>query len=449
MADLTAEPPASAEAGNTTPANVAQTSAATAATAEAAEATGAAALANLSAEVTMGELMEAGVHFGHQTHRWNPRMKSYLFGERNGVHIIDLDQTLPRFRESLDFIRDIVAGGGKVLFVGTKRQTQAPIKFEAERANQYFVNNRWLGGMLTNFKTVKKSIERFKNMLEILGDEEKSAELSKKDLARTNRQVEKYRKSLDGIREMSRLPQALFIIDVNCESIAVKEARRLSIPIIAVVDSNCDPMDIGFAIPGNDDSIRAIQLFCSKVANACLEGEAIHNDRIQSEEAEKEKAKAPSKGEKGGTRPGRVVVEIKHPPRRGRGAALAAEKRESERETKGAEAPAAGGRKAKAAEAPAAGEQKAVAAEAPAAGARKAKAAEVPAAGEQKAEVAEAPAAGEQKTEVAEAPAEAKQKAKPADAPAEAKQKAKPADAPAAEPEKGEDAAPLEAPEGA
>jgi len=335
MADLTAESPASAEAGSASATNLAQTSAAKA------EATGVAAAVAGDTQVTMRELMEAGVHFGHQTHRWNPRMKRYLFGERNGVHIIDLDQTLPRFRESLDFIREIVAGGGKVLFVGTKRQTHAPIKLEAERANQHFVNNRWLGGMLTNFKTVKKSIERFKIMLEILGDEEKLAELSKKDLAKMNRQVEKYRKSLDGLREMSRLPQALFIIDVNCETIAVKEARRLSIPIIAVVDSNCDPMDIGFAIPGNDDSIRAIQLYCSKVANACLEGEAIHNDRIQSQEAEKEKAKGSGKGEKTGTRPGRVVVEIKHPPRRGRGAALVAEKQAVEREAKPANPPAA------------------------------------------------------------------------------------------------------------
>jgi small subunit ribosomal protein S2 len=404
MADLTAEPPASPEAGSIPPATVAQTSAA------AAEATGAAALAGFSAEVTMGELMEAGVHFGHQTHRWNPRMKNYLFGERNGVHILDLDQTLPRFRESLDFLREIVSGGGKVLFVGTKRQTQALIKIEAERANQYFVNNRWLGGMLTNFKTVKKSIERFKSMLEILGDEEKSAELSKKDLARTNRQVEKYRKSLDGIREMSRLPQALFIIDVNCESIAVKEALRLSIPIVAVVDSNCDPLNIDFAIPGNDDSIRAIHLYCSKVANACLEGEAIHNDRIQSQEAEKEKAKGSGKGEKSGARPGRVVVEIKHPPRRGRGAAIVAEKREAEREAKVAEAPA-----------------------------------EV----EQKAKVAEAPAEVEQEAKVAEAPAEVEQEAKVAEAPAEVEQKAKVAEAPAAEPEKIEDTAPLEVPEGA
>jgi small subunit ribosomal protein S2 len=335
MADLTAESPASTEAASATTTNPADTAATQA------EATGEAFPAAGDTNVTMRELMEAGVHFGHQTHRWNPRMKRFLFGERNGVHIIDLDQTLPRLRDSLDFIREIVAGGGKVLFVGTKRQTQAPVKLEAERANQYFVNNRWLGGMLTNFKTVKKSIERFNTMLETIGDEEKSAELSKKDLARTNRQVEKYRKSLDGIRRMTRLPQALFIIDVNCESIAVKEAHRLSIPIIAVVDSNCDPMDIDFNIPGNDDSIRAIQFYCSKVANACLEGEAIHNDRIQSQEAEREKAKGSGKGEKGGARPGRVVVEIKHPPRRGRAATQVAEQRDAEKREVEREAPAA------------------------------------------------------------------------------------------------------------
>lgn len=334
MSDLTAEPPASAEAGSATATRPAETST------EFAKTTGAAVPVAGDTQVTMRELMEAGVHFGHQTHRWNPRMKRFLFGDRNGVHIIDLDQTLPRFRESLDLIREIVAGGGKLLFVGTKRQTQAPIKFEAERANQYFVNNRWLGGMLTNFKTVKKSIERFNSMLEILADEEKSAELSKKDLARMNRQVDKYRKSLDGIRAMSRLPQVLFVIDVNCEAIAVKEARRLSIPIVAVVDSNCDPLGIDFVVPGNDDSIRAIQLYCSKVANACLEGEAIHNDRVQSQEAEREKAKGSGKGEKSGTRPGRVVVEIKHPPRRGRSAPRGAENRAVEREAKPADAPA-------------------------------------------------------------------------------------------------------------
>jgi len=335
MADLTAEPPASAEAGTATATPSTETSA------ESAEMSGAAAVMAGDTQFTMRDLMEAGVHFGHQTQRWNPRMKSYLFGTRNGVHIIDLDQTLPRLRQCLDLIREIVADGGKVLFVGTKRQAQAPIKLEAERANQYFVNNRWLGGMLTNFKTVKKSIERFNDMLEVLADEEKTVELSKKDLSRMNRQVEKYRKSLDGLREMTRLPQALFIIDVNCESIAVKEARRLSIPIIAVVDSNCDPLDIDHVIPGNDDSIRAINLYCSKMANACLEGDAIHNDRIQSEEAERAKAKGAGKGgEKGGARPGRVVVEIKQTPRRGRSAEQAAEKRMAARETVPAKAPA-------------------------------------------------------------------------------------------------------------
>jgi len=285
----------------------------------------------LELNVTIREMLEAGVHFGHQTRRWNPRMKSFLFGERNGVHIIDLDQSQPRFKAGLDFITDTTARGGKVLFVATKRQAQAPVKTEAERANQYFVNNRWLGGMLTNFKTVKKSIERFKGYLEILGDEEKMGELSKKELSRINREVDKYRKSLDGIREMARLPAALFIIDVNAEAIAVKEARRLGIPIVAIVDSNCDPIDIDFAVPGNDDSIRAIQLYCSRVADACLRGAAMYNDRLQAQEVEAEKSRPAAKPDTQLPGTGRVVVEIKHPPRRGRGAALAAERREAER----------------------------------------------------------------------------------------------------------------------
>ncbi len=219
--------------------------------------------------LTVRELVEAGVHFGHQTRRWNPRMKPYLFGERSGVHIIDLDQTLPRFRQALDFLRETVAGGGKVLFVATKRQAQDPTRLQAERCEQFYVNRRWLGGMLTNFKTVKKSIERFKELLELVADEEKTGELSKKELARVNRQNEKYRKSLDGIKEMSRLPDAMFVIDVNRESIAVNEAHRLGIPIVAVVDSNCNPDNIDLVIPGNDDSLRAIQLYCRRVADAC------------------------------------------------------------------------------------------------------------------------------------------------------------------------------------
>jgi len=169
----------------------------------------------IHSDVTIRDLLDAGVHFGHQTQRWNPRMKSFLFGERNGVHIIDLDQTLPRFEAALDFVRETTASGGKVLFVGTKRQAQAPIQLEAQRAGQYYVNNRWLGGMLTNFKTVKKSIERFKQLLEIVADEAKVAEFPKKELSRINRQIEKYKKSLDGIREMTRLPDVVFVVDVS------------------------------------------------------------------------------------------------------------------------------------------------------------------------------------------------------------------------------------------
>ncbi len=267
-------------------------------------------------KINVRDLLEAGVHFGHQTRRWNPRMKRFLFGERSGVHIIDLDQSLPRFRDAIDFLRETTAAGGKVLFVGTKRQAQEPIRLEAERSGQFFVNNRWLGGMLTNFKTVKKSIERFKQLLEVAADEEKVAELSKKELARVHRQIGKYKKCLDGMKEMVKLPDAVFVIDVGREAIAVSEARRLGIPIVAIVDSNCDPLDIDFVVPGNDDAIRAIQLYCSRVANACLEGAAIHNDRIQSQVPEEGKGRAGGATPTPGT--GRVVVEIKQQPRRAR-----------------------------------------------------------------------------------------------------------------------------------
>jgi small subunit ribosomal protein S2 len=304
-------------------------------TAEAPATTGAADAppASETPELTVRHLLEAGVHFGHQTRRWNPRMKGFLFGERNGIHIVDLDQTLPRFEAALDFVRETVAGGGRILFVGTKRQAQAPIRLEAERAGQFYVNNRWLGGMLTNFKTVKKSIERYKELLALVADEEKAAEVSKKELARVGRWIEKYRKSLDGLKEMTRLPDAVFVIDVNREAIAVSEAQRLGIPIVAVVDSNCDPYDIDFVIPGNDDSIRAIQLYCSRVADACLEGAALFNERVTSEAAEEDKGRAAASeaGPPPSPTTGRVVVEIKHPPRRGRGAALAEERRAAER----------------------------------------------------------------------------------------------------------------------
>jgi small subunit ribosomal protein S2 len=272
-------------------------------------------------ELSIRELLEAGVHFGHQTHRWNPRMKRFLFGERNGVHIVDLDQTLPRFVEALEFVREVTAEGGKVLFVATKRQAQAPIQLEAVRSRQFYVNNRWLGGMLTNFKTVKKSIERYKDLLETLADEEKVKEFSKKELSRFTRLSEKYRKSLEGMKEMGRLPDAIFVIDVRREAIAVSEGRRLGIPIIAVVDSNCNPDGIDFVIPGNDDSIRALQLYCSRVAGACLEGESLHQERIKAEVADAERRKAEQAAEDASSPKGRVVVEIAPEDRGGRGPA--------------------------------------------------------------------------------------------------------------------------------
>jgi small subunit ribosomal protein S2 len=304
----------------------------------AASADGAIALSVESTKLTVRELLEAGVHFGHQTRRWNPRMKPFLFGERNGVHIIDLDQTLPRFQSALEFVRETVAGGGKVLFVSTKRQAQSLIQEGASRAGQFYVNRRWLGGMLTNFKTVKKSIERYKELLELTGNEEKLNELSKKDQSRINRSIEKYQKSLEGIKEMSRLPDAIFILDVGRESIAVKEAQRLGIPVIAVVDSNCDPYEIDYVIPGNDDSIRAIALYCSRFAGACIEGATIFNERVQSQVADEEKARGGAPLER--TAKGRVVVEIKQQPRRGRSAHSTGPRRDRDAGTGAAETPA-------------------------------------------------------------------------------------------------------------
>jgi len=270
------------------------------------------------APLSVRSLLEAGAHFGHQTHRWNPRMKPFIFGERNGVHILDLDQTLSRFREALEFVRETAAEGGKVLFVGTKRQAAPSVQDEAGRSSQLFVNNRWLGGTLTNFRTVRKSLDRFKELLEVLGNEEKSAELSKKERSRISREVERHRKGLDGLKEMARLPAAMFVIDVKREHIAVSEAQRLGIPIVAVVDSNCDPDGIDFVIPGNDDATRAIQLYCHHVADACLEGAQLHEERVRSEASADSGVRRSEEGAGPGT--GRVVVEIKQPPRRGRGA---------------------------------------------------------------------------------------------------------------------------------
>ncbi len=219
---------------------------------------------------TMRQLLEAGVHFGHQTRRWNPKMDPYLFGVRNGVHIIDLQQTVPMLYQALEFVRDVVGGGGRVLFVGTKRQAQEPIAESASRCGQYFVNHRWLGGMLTNWKTMSISINRLRHLDEQLAQE--NIGLTKKELLSLTREREKLHLSLGGIREMGGLPDALFVIDTNKEDIAVKEARKLNIPVVATVDSNCDPMLIDYPIPANDDATRAIRLYCELISGAVLDG---------------------------------------------------------------------------------------------------------------------------------------------------------------------------------
>ncbi len=265
------------------------------------------------------DLLEAGVHFGHQTRRWDPRMRNYLFGDRNGVHIIDLDQTQELFKEALMFIRDVASQGGKILFVGTKRQAQHPIREEAERSGQYYVNQRWLGGMLTNFKTVKNSVERFKTYLEILADEEKLKEHTKRECARIQREANKLEKSLGGIKEMKRLPDAVFVVGMDMENIAIQEAHRLGIPVIGIADSNNNPDVVDLIVPGNDDATRAIQLYCARVADACIEGDALHQAKLVKEGGPKGKPRDDKKA--GGPSTGRVVVDIKAPPKRGRGGA--------------------------------------------------------------------------------------------------------------------------------
>jgi len=229
----------------------------------------------------MKQLLEAGVHFGHQTSRWNPKMRRYIFGARNGIHIIDLQQTVTLFRTACDFVRDVASEGGSVLFVGTKKQAQDPIQKEAERCSQLFVRARWLGGTLTNFQTIKQSIERLKRLEETLADEVSAAALKKKERLMMQREVDKLHINLQGIRDMKKLPDIMFVIDPDRESIAVAEANRLGIPVVAVVDTNCDPDSISYCIPGNDDAIRAIRLFCGAMADACLEGREVLEERTR------------------------------------------------------------------------------------------------------------------------------------------------------------------------
>ena len=229
--------------------------------------------------ITMKQLLEAGVHFGHQTRRWNPKMKPFIFGERNGIHIIDLQQTLHYFEIAYEFVVNLVAQGGKILFVGTKKQAQETVKEEAERCGMYYVVNRWLGGTLTNFRTIRQSVEKLKK-LETWFEDGTIERFTKKERLRLERLKNKLEKNLAGIKNMETLPQALYIVDPVHEEIAVREARKLGIPIIAIVDTNCDPDLIDYIIPGNDDAIRAIKLITSKIADACLEGLEIYKERI-------------------------------------------------------------------------------------------------------------------------------------------------------------------------
>ncbi|MCL1916571.1 MAG: 30S ribosomal protein S2 [Desulfovibrionaceae bacterium] len=244
--------------------------------------------------VSMKQMLETGVHFGHQTRRWNPKMKPYIYGARNGIHIIDLQQTVKLYRTAHDKVADTVAAGGKVIFIGTKRQAQEAISSEASRAGQFYVSNRWMGGTLTNFFTIQKSIDRMKK-LEGMFEDGSVNRYQKKEILTLQRELDKLHLVLDGIRNMDRLPQLAFIIDPQRESIAVLECRKLGIPIVAVTDTNCDPDLIDCIIPGNDDAIRAIKLFVGSMADACLEGEAMGKDRDGHgrEKPEKEPEPAP------------------------------------------------------------------------------------------------------------------------------------------------------------
>ena len=242
--------------------------------------------------VTMKELLEAGVHFGHQTRRWNPKMKPFIFGARNGIYIIDLQKTSRQLREALPFVSEVAARGGSVLFVGTKRPAQEVVVEEADRCSMYYIDQRWLGGTLTNFQTIRRSINRLKELEELI-DGDEVANLTKKEVSRLDKERAKLDKTLSGIKSMERLPQALFVVDPFKEKIAVAEANKLGIPVIAVVDTNCDPDPIDFPIPGNDDAIRAIKLFSSRFADAIMEGRTVWETAKRHKPSESEKRAAP------------------------------------------------------------------------------------------------------------------------------------------------------------
>jgi small subunit ribosomal protein S2 len=234
------------------------------------------------ASINMKELLEAGVHFGHQTRRWNPKMKPYIFGARNGIHIIDLQKTVKLFRTAYDFIVKTVSDGYPVLFVGTKKQAHDSIVEESERCGMFYVVNRWLGGTLTNFQTLKKSISRFKE-LDAMKRDGSINRYTKKEALKMEKELVKLDKNLGGIKDMDEVPGAVFVVDPKRERIAVREARKLGIPVVGIGDTNCDPDELDFIIPGNDDAIRAIRLVCSKIANACIEGHNLAEERLRAE----------------------------------------------------------------------------------------------------------------------------------------------------------------------
>jgi small subunit ribosomal protein S2 len=219
---------------------------------------------------TMRQLLEAGVHFGHQTHRWNPKMQSFIYGSRNGIHIVDLSQTVPLLHQALNAVTDTVAKGGRVLFVGTKRSAQEPIAEAAKRSAQYYVNSRWLGGMLTNWKTISNSIKHLRTLDEIIARQGQG--ITKRELLSKTRERDKLEKALGGIKDMGGTPDILFVIDTNKEQIAIKEANRLGIPVVAIIDTNSDPAGITYPIPGNDDAARAVALYCDLITKAVIEG---------------------------------------------------------------------------------------------------------------------------------------------------------------------------------
>src|SRR5881394_3072720 len=257
------------------------------------------------ANITMKELLEAGVHFGHQTKRWNPKMKEFIFGERNGIYIIDLQKTLKMFKEASKFVADLTAEGRTILFVGTKRQAQDAIAEEATRAGSFYINQRWLGGLLTNWVTVQKSVKRLKELDEMATDGRYEL-LPKKEVIKLERERKHLQANLAGIKNLIRLPDAVFVIDSNKEQIAVREARKLGIPVVAVVDTNCDPTEVDYVIPGNDDALRAIRLFASKVADSVVEGSQLLNDKqtadlaaagaLEAQQAQAAASKEPAEG---------------------------------------------------------------------------------------------------------------------------------------------------------